>query len=110
MGLAPKIPKIYISDRCASDVAASFLPFKLCTSATEKEKFQGITILDGLSASGLRTIRFLKELEDIRCIYANDISLASHKLMKENFELNDLDMNKVKSMHARSLRQFWWLV
>jgi len=44
--------------------------------------------LDGLSASGLRAIRFAKELTDVKNVYANDLSSASLKLMKENFELN----------------------
>ena len=46
-----------------------------------KEKFDGITILDALSASGLRTIRFSKELKDVKKVLANDISEASLKLM-----------------------------
>ena len=32
----------------------------------EKEKFEDLTILDALSASGLRAIRFLKELDNIK--------------------------------------------
>jgi len=50
-----------------------------------------VSIVDALSASGLRTIRFLKELEGVKIVYANDISPASHKLMKDNFDLNKLD-------------------
>ena len=64
-----------------------------------KEKnpdFKGLTIFDALSASGLRTIRFLKELDDcVHKVYANDISQTSQELMKRNFELNELDMSKV---------------
>ncbi len=44
-----------------------------------KEKFDGITILDGLSASGLRPIRFLKELDGVKKVYANDLSEDAHK-------------------------------
>jgi len=32
----------------------------------EKDKFEDLTILDALSASGLRAIRFLKELDNIK--------------------------------------------
>lgn len=64
---------------------------------TKKEKFDGISILDALSASGLRTIRFSKELKDIKKICANDISKASHKLMMDNFKLNNLDLEKIDS-------------
>lgn len=55
-----------------------------------KQTFKGVNIVDALSASGLRTIRFLKELQGVNKVYANDISEASHKLMKDNFELNNL--------------------
>ena len=47
--------------------------------------------MDALSASGLRTIRFLNELTDVSKVYANDLSPDSHKLMKDNFQLNNLD-------------------
>ena len=58
--------------------------------------FDGINILDALSASGLRTIRFLKELKDIKKIYANDISETSHVLMKKNFIINNLDVSRIE--------------
>ena len=57
-----------------------------------------MTILDALSASGLRPIRFLKELSNVNMVYANDISTTAHQLMKENFELNNLDMNKIRGL------------
>jgi tRNA (guanine26-N2/guanine27-N2)-dimethyltransferase len=60
------------------------------------QKFEGVTIVDALSASGLRTIRFLRELEGVRMVYANDISPASHKLMRDNFDLNELDPDHYK--------------
>eukprot|EP00919_Chromeraceae_sp_WS-2016_P049672 GHVR01117588.1.p1 GENE.GHVR01117588.1~~GHVR01117588.1.p1 ORF type:complete len:159 (+),score=6.73 GHVR01117588.1:737-1213(+) len=67
----------------------------LC-SHIDPSQFRGVNIIDALSASGLRTIRFLKELNGIHLVYANDISPASHKLMKDNFELNGLDPQKYK--------------
>ena len=60
------------------------------------EKLEGLTIFDALSVSGLRTIRFLKELSDsVKKVYANDISQTSQELMKKNFELDGIDMTKV---------------
>lgn len=44
-----------------------------------------MTIVDALSASGLRTIRYIKELEGIKTVVANDILPAAQKLMKDNF-------------------------
>lgn len=58
--------------------------------------FEGVNIVDALSASGLRTIRFIKELTGVKRVFANDISEASHKLMKDNFDLNNLDKDKYK--------------
>lgn len=53
--------------------------------------------MDALAASGLRTIRFSKEIpsEHISQIYANDLSENATHLMKKNFELNEVDMSKV---------------
>ena len=62
----------------------------------KKGDFEGVRIVDALSASGLRTIRFLKELDGVKEVYANDISEASHKLMADNFKLNELDQTKIK--------------
>ena len=64
----------------------------------EKSKpFKGIHILDALSASGLRTIRFLKEINPslIQKVHANDLSEGALKHMRENFKLNELDESKV---------------
>ena len=47
-----------------------------------------ITILDALSASGLRSIRFSKEIKNVKEIYANDISIASLSMIKENIDVN----------------------
>lgn len=44
-----------------------------------------MAIADCLSASGLRTIRYIKELDGVRVVYANDILPAAAKLMKDNF-------------------------
>jgi tRNA G26 N,N-dimethylase Trm1 len=44
----------------------------------------------------LRTIRYLKELKGVECVYANDLLPAAHKLMQDNFDLNELDPSKYK--------------
>ena len=62
-----------------------------------KDKFEDIVILDALTASGLRPIRYLKELGNIKLVYANDISSAAHEMMQENFKINDIDQSKIKS-------------
>lgn len=58
------------------------------------EKRGGLKILDALSASGLRSIRYAKELGPagsvIKQIVANDLSEAAVKLIEENIKLNNV--------------------
>jgi len=64
--------------------------------AKDKEEKEWLSVLDALSASGLRTIRFLQELDHIKLVHANDLDKASCDMMNMNFKLNNLDMSKVK--------------
>uniref|UniRef100_A0A6G1SPM0 tRNA (guanine(26)-N(2))-dimethyltransferase n=1 Tax=Aceria tosichella TaxID=561515 RepID=A0A6G1SPM0_9ACAR len=54
----------------------------------------GMRILDALSASGLRAIRYAKELGEerskVKGIVANDLSKAAVELIQQNIELNNL--------------------
>jgi tRNA (guanine26-N2/guanine27-N2)-dimethyltransferase len=65
----------------------------LAISTFAKQQDHKINILDALSASGLRSIRFAQEIESnlVDKIYANDLSTASLSLIKENVEANDID-------------------
>jgi len=62
-----------------------------------EEKFEGIRILDALAATGLRTIRFNKELDPslVRSFHTNDLEESAIKFIKKNFELNQLDQSKI---------------
>ncbi|XP_011307972.1 probable tRNA (guanine(26)-N(2))-dimethyltransferase isoform X2 [Fopius arisanus] len=53
----------------------------------------GITILEALSATGLRSIRYAKEVPYIRQIIANDISAKAVESIKKN-----IDHNKVEDL------------
>lgn len=44
----------------------------------------GITILEGLSATGLRSIRYYKEIEGIETIFANDLCADAYITIKRN--------------------------
>lgn len=63
----------------------------------------GMKILDALSASGLRSIRYAKELGSsakvIKQIVANDLSEAAVELIKKNIELNQVQ-DKVSVSHS----------
>jgi tRNA G26 N,N-dimethylase Trm1 len=58
--------------------------------------FEGVTILDALSASGLRAIRFSKELQNVKKVFANDISHYAINQIRENIKLNEIDEAKVQ--------------
>ncbi|KAL4859544.1 putative tRNA (guanine(26)-N(2))-dimethyltransferase 2 [Chlorella vulgaris] len=49
---------------------------------------EGIRVLEGLAASGLRAIRYATELEGVREVVANDLDPAVVESMKRNIEFN----------------------
>jgi len=54
----------------------------------------GITILDALAATGLRSIRYMKEIPNIRSITINDLSIEATKVALNNIIINKIDQNK----------------
>lgn len=72
------------------------------TSAGEKCE-DGIRILEGLAASGLRSIRFAKEVPGIHSIVANDFSSKAVQLMKRNIELNGVEHMVTASLSDASM-------
>ncbi|KAK0410999.1 hypothetical protein QR680_005424 [Steinernema hermaphroditum] len=50
----------------------------------------GIRILDALSASGLRALRFSKEVKGVESITANDFSQEAVETIKQNIAVNDV--------------------
>jgi len=67
----------------------------------KKEKFEGIKILDALAATGLRTIRFNKELDPslVHSFHTCDLEESAIKFIRKNFELNQLDQSKITLNH-----------
>ena len=45
----------------------------------------------GLSATGLRSIRYAKEIPTISKVFANDLDPEAVKLLSSNVELNDVN-------------------
>lgn len=60
---------------------------------------RNISILEALSATGLRTIRYWKEIDSVGKIVANDIDGAAVEAIRRNFEYNDLP-GEVEVSHA----------
>ncbi|XP_070580611.1 tRNA (guanine(26)-N(2))-dimethyltransferase-like isoform X2 [Ptychodera flava] len=59
----------------------------------------GISILEGLSASGLRSIRFAKEVAGVKEVVANDFASEAVLSIKQNIEHNEAE-HLVKPSHA----------
>ena len=57
-------------------------------AARGKHEFKGISILEALAATGLRSVRYLREIENIKQLVANDIDPTATDLMKRNFDFN----------------------
>jgi len=66
--------------------------------AANVESQKGITILEALSATGLRSIRYAKEVEGIGQIVANDISATAVDSIRENVLHNGVE-NLVTPCH-----------
>lgn len=47
--------------------------------------------MEALSATGLRSIRYAKEVPGIKRIIANDLSSAAVKSIRENIKLNNVE-------------------
>uniref|UniRef100_A0A0N5A2U7 tRNA (guanine(26)-N(2))-dimethyltransferase n=1 Tax=Parastrongyloides trichosuri TaxID=131310 RepID=A0A0N5A2U7_PARTI len=56
----------------------------------EDNQSVGISILDALSASGLRALRFAQEVPNVEKIVANDFSNNAVEIIKRNIELNNV--------------------
>ncbi|XP_017520003.2 tRNA (guanine(26)-N(2))-dimethyltransferase isoform X2 [Manis javanica] len=51
---------------------------------------EGLQVLEGLAASGLRSIRFALEVPGLRSVVANDASAQAVDLMRHNVQLNSV--------------------
>ncbi|GFE54860.1 tRNA guanine(26)-N(2)-dimethyltransferase [Babesia ovis] len=63
--------------------------------------FVGVNILEMLAATGIRSIRYLKELGDyINHVYINDLDYNSARAISINCEYNGISPNKFRAMCA----------
>lgn len=62
----------------------------------------GITILEALSATGLRSIRYAKEIPYIKEIIANDLSIKAVEDIRRNVKSNGVE-NVVKATHSDAI-------
>ncbi|XP_075062728.1 LOW QUALITY PROTEIN: tRNA (guanine(26)-N(2))-dimethyltransferase [Mixophyes fleayi] len=52
---------------------------------------EGLRVLEGLAASGLRSIRFAREVPGLHSIIANDFSSSAVELIKRNIQFNGVE-------------------
>ena len=61
----------------------------------------GLRVLEALSASGLRSIRYVQEIPALKYVITNDIEAAAVESIKKNAKYNNIDIeNKLKPSHA----------
>lgn len=53
-----------------------------------------IKILEALAATGLRSVRYLKEIDNIEKLCANDWDPKAVELMEKNFDFNHIDKSR----------------
>ncbi|KIM28758.1 hypothetical protein M408DRAFT_329214 [Serendipita vermifera MAFF 305830] len=60
--------------------------------ASEAKEYDphGVVILEALSATGLRSIRYAKEIPQVKYVLANDLSPAACQAMRQNVDINGL--------------------
>ena len=62
------------------------------TTTTKKSGSRGLQILEGLAATGLRSIRYAREIEGVDRIVANDLDPNVVASMRRNLEFNGPDV------------------
>jgi tRNA (guanine26-N2/guanine27-N2)-dimethyltransferase len=67
------------------------------------KNYAGLKILEALSATGIRSVRYAKEIPSITHMVANDISKTATDLMKENLKLNSVENVEVRTSDAAFL-------
>lgn len=65
-------------------------------------KERKFTVLEGLSATGLRSVRYAKELNNVSSIVANDLDSDAVEAITENILLNNVQ-DKVVANHGNAL-------
>ncbi|XP_077183391.1 tRNA (guanine(26)-N(2))-dimethyltransferase isoform X2 [Paroedura picta] len=60
------------------------------TAAVGEVCQDGLRVLEALAASGLRSVRFAKEVPGLRSVLANDVSSKAVELINQNIQLNDM--------------------
>ena len=63
----------------------------------------GLRVLDALGASGLRSVRYLKEVPGIKSVLVNDIEGAAVELARRNAEYNGVEGSRFRVRHGDAI-------
>ncbi|KAH9822413.1 tRNA methyltransferase [Melampsora americana] len=74
------------------------------TSSTSQLKAPKFTALEALSATGLRAIRYAKEIPSMKWIIANDLSASAVKYIDTNIAHNGLDVDETDGKNLPRVR------
>jgi tRNA (guanine26-N2/guanine27-N2)-dimethyltransferase len=90
---------IALREREAKEKAESGKSLNAAAAAAAAAAEGGIRILEGLSATGLRAVRYAKEIPGVREVVANDFSKAAVESIERNI-LHNKVQDKVKASHG----------
>lgn len=74
--------------------------------AAKKKEFKGLHLIEALAATGLRSVRYIKEIPSITKLVANDIDPTATDLMKKNFEFNSCPDEKIEGIPNQLIINF----
>ena len=60
----------------------------------KKKEFKGLKVVEALAATGLRSVRYIKEIPSISRLVANDLLKTATDLMQKNFEFNNFWLDR----------------
>ena len=69
-------------------------------TSSSSPQYQGIKILEALSATGLRSIRYWHEIPDVKQIIANDLLPEAAEVIRRNVEYNDISPESIVANQA----------
>ncbi|ORY00484.1 N2,N2-dimethylguanosine tRNA methyltransferase [Basidiobolus meristosporus CBS 931.73] len=70
--------------------------FKAGKSTLGEDTSEEFTVLEALSATGLRSIRYAKEIPNVKYVVANDLEPDAVDAIKRNIKFNQLSEDKVR--------------
>ena len=69
----------------------------------KQKEHEGIKVFEALAATGLRSVRYMKEIPSITKLVGNDIDKTATDLMKKNFEFNECPQDKYQGKLQSSI-------